>query len=480
MHKPDVPLRMLLKAAAFMAAAPVILLAIYMVVGYMDFTHGAYAIMLVFFAAAVMVRPYVASILTLTDYVDNLSQDRKVEAPNFYRLRSFRALSFAVNKLHRSWERRKQQMENIIDEREILVDSIPDVLIMIDNNFNIVRTNAAARKYFGQNLAYRKLKDVVQNDLLLRAVREAYEQGIDKDVEFLLLQPIEGYFRARVDHFPTRSTGGIAVIITMHNITELKRSEQMRADFVANASHEIRTPLASIIGFIETLQGPAKDDTAAREQFLQIMGEQAQRMSALVNDLLSLSKIEMNANSTPNGSVDMLGVIYKVRAHLDWASKEKRMPIEIEVPESLPHVRGDESELMQVLQNLVSNALKYGRVETPVLITAEVTQRYPADRSLEMDPPVLKIAVHDQGEGIPTEHIPRLTERFYRVSSTARKTSGTGLGLAIVKHILHRHKALLDVKSIVGVGSCFSIYVPIQKRELLKEPSKSDTTQESA
>jgi two-component system phosphate regulon sensor histidine kinase PhoR len=459
----QVPLKMLARATLFMCAVPCIVLTVFMVAGALGFAHGALGVVLCFITSALVLYPYLSNLIALKDYVDDLAQDRKVSAPNLPLLASIDDLSDAVNKLHRSWERKKQQLESIIDEREILVDSIPNILIMIDASFNILRTNAAARQRFGQNLAYRNLEDIIPNELLHRAVREAYEEGSDKEIEFLLTDPDESYYRARIDHFPVRSVGGIAVIITMHNITELKRSEQMRADFVANASHEIRTPLASILGFIETLQGSARNDEKAREQFLKIMAEQATRMSALVHDLLSLSKIEMNAATPPDGTVDILNLIRNTREHLEWATHEKRMRIDLQLPEYLPLVRGEESEISQVLHNLVSNAIKYGRPETPIVVTAEVTHRFPADRHIIMQPPVIKISVQDQGEGIAKEHIPRLTERFYRVNTPgARKASGTGLGLAIVKHILHRHRGLLEVKSMVGIGSNFTIYLPVK------------------
>ncbi|MBI1276191.1 PAS domain-containing protein [bacterium] len=466
----NVSLRLLLKAVLVVSAVPVMAMMGLVVMGELQFGHAMLGSITIMAAFSLLVRPYLANILTLTRYVDDLAQDRRVEPPELTLVQGLEPLMQSLVRMHRSYERKRQQMEAIIDEREILVDSIPDVLIMVDSNLSIVRTNASARQLLGQNLAYRRLEDVVSNETLLRTVREAYEQGRDKEVEFYLDKSQDEYYRAKIDHFPARSPGGIAVIITMHNMTEIKRSEQMRADFVANASHEIRTPLASIIGFIETLQGPAKNDQKAREQFLSIMSDQSRRMSSLVNDLLSLSKIEMSANTTPTGSVNMAEVIHKVKEHLEWATKEKNMKIECNLSDNLPMVRGDENELMQVVHNLVSNAIKYGKADTPIVVSAEVTNRFPPDKHVVMQAPVLKISVSDQSEGIAPEHIPRLTERFYRVATGSnRKVSGTGLGLAIVKHILHRHKAILDVKSIVGVGSSFSVYLPIRQREVVIE-----------
>ncbi len=463
----DIPLRMLFKAVLFITIPPMLISAGFVIAGALDFSYFLGGYFLLIFVTAVFLRPYLADAVSLTYYVEDLAEDKRVEMPELSSLQAISELSTSFRKLHRTWEQKKQQLESIIDEREILVDSIPDILIMADSSLTILRTNASARLCFGQNLAGKKLEDVVQNAVLIRAVREAYEASIDKDVEFILTKPVEGYFRARIDHFPVRSEGGIAVIVTMHDITELKRTEQMRADFVANASHEIRTPLASLIGFIETLQGPAKDDPNAREQFLQIMSEQAGRMSALVNDLLSLSKIEMNASAQPNNPVDVGRVMMNVMQHCEWSAKEKQMVITVDKGDRLlPSVRGDESEIMQVVQNLITNAIKYGREMSTVKVSAKVTNRFPHDRTVMMRGPVMKLSVQDEGEGIPREHIPRLTERFYRVNTpNTRKIGGTGLGLAIVKHILARHRGLLEIESTVGIGSTFSVYLPLMPDE---------------
>jgi two-component system phosphate regulon sensor histidine kinase PhoR len=242
-------------------------------------------------------------------------------------------------------------------------------------------------------------------------------------------------------------------MLTFHDITAIKRSEQMRADFVANASHELRTPLSTLIGFIETLRGPARDDPAARDRFLAIMEEQAGRMSRLINDLLSLSRIELDEHTLPAGQVDLLAVVRAVVDTLEMQADAKNMKIVLQAPEALPPVTGDPDQLTQVFQNLVDNAIKYARAGTEVTVSATGPDGQRRGH--------VSVAVRDCGDGIARNHLPRLTERFYRVDpARSRALGGTGLGLAIAKHIVSRHRGRLSIDSEVGKGSVFTVTLP--------------------
>jgi two-component system, OmpR family, phosphate regulon sensor histidine kinase PhoR len=247
----------------------------------------------------------------------------------------------------------------------------------------------------------------------------------------------------------------------LHDLTAAKRSERLRADFVANASHELRTPLASLIGFIETLRGPARDDSAARQHFLSIMAEQSQRMKRLVDDLLSLSRIEMNEHRPPTERVDLARLLPTVADLLGQRAAARDMQIKLDLPADLPAVLGDSDELAQVFQNLLDNAIKYSRAGTSIDVTAHASGRIlPGARPGER-PPAVAVTVRDHGEGIAREHLPRLTERFYRVDAArSRELGGTGLGLAIVKHIVNHHRGALEIDSEPGEGSVFTIHLP--------------------
>ncbi len=235
----------------------------------------------------------------------------------------------------------------------------------------------------------------------------------------------------------------------------------MRADFVANASHELRTPLAALLGFIETLQGPAKDDGEARQRFLGIMHEQAGRMSRVVADLLTLSRIELSEHNRPIGRADLGAILKRVAEALEIQARNKRMRVLIDTGAELPPVNGQDDELSQIFQNLMDNAIKYGRegtdVEVKATAAAELPPSFP-DRAAR----AIAVSVRDRGDGIAREHLPRLTERFFRVDTArSRKLGGTGLGLAIVKHSIARHRGALIIDSALGEGSTFTVYLPV-------------------
>jgi len=244
------------------------------------------------------------------------------------------------------------------------------------------------------------------------------------------------------------------ILIVLRDRTDQQKHAQMRTDFIAHASHELRTPLASLKVIAETLQGPAREDPVKRERFLSMMLTQAARMSQLIDDLLCLSRVEMNAHLLPRDHVDLTAVLYIVVQTLEPLAEAHDMKLSLENAVGSAKVRGDKEELSQVFQNLMQNAIRYGRVGGQVRIT--VTREQPRNGHSSR----IKVAVIDDGIGIAAEHIPRLTERFYRVSAVdSRAKGGTGLGLAIVKHIVTRHRADLDIKSKLGRGSKFTVSI---------------------
>ena len=451
-----------LKTITVVSGPTLVLLSLYVLLGELDFSYFIYGYLAVMAASAVFVVPFLSNISALTEYVNDLAQDKRVSAPDLSFLSNVGQLSGALGRLQNSWEDKRHEMETVITEREILVDTLPDILIMTNDDKDIVRTNRAARNIFGQNLAHRPLRDIIPNDKLLNAITTVVEDLRGQEIEFHLPEPLPRDFQAIIERFPIPSEGGITIIITMTDITQQKRVQRMRADFVANASHEIRTPLASIIGFIETLRGPAKDDPKARDEFLRVMGDQAERMSKLVNDLLSLSKIEMNAHSTPISKVDFLKIVRTEKQHFEWACKQKNITLKVKVNDNLPATKGDDDELAQVVRNLLGNAIKYSNPDTEIVVTVKLTSNMPDDQNFRNLKRAICFSVQDHGEGIAKEHIPRLTERFYRVDTARTRTvGGTGLGLAIVKHVLNRHHGALVIESRIGDGSTFSVYLPV-------------------
>ena len=342
-------------------------------------------------------------------------------------------------------------------EAAALLDAIPDPCLVLDGRAALAFANSRARALFGAAEPGRPIAFALRAPEILDAVAAARTSGAGQVVRFALRAPVERWFEARVSPVRHgRSPHSDLLLISLHDLTEQQRLERMRADFVANASHELRTPLASLLGFIETLQGPARDDAAARERFLPVMRAQAERMTRLVGDLLSLSRIEASVHVRPNARVDLKDVLAHVAESLAPLARDTGVELALEVvPEPLT-VLGDRDELVRVFENLVENAIKYGASGKRVVVRAMRTST----------PPQAVVAVQDFGPGIPPEHVPRLTERFYRVDPTeSRQKGGTGLGLALVKHILTRHRGTLSIESRLREGSTFTVRLDLAPTE---------------
>ena len=333
---------------------------------------------------------------------------------------------------------------------KLFADALPDPCFVLDRRGIVRYANERAVAAFsiraGEALAFR-----LRTPDLIAAFDRVAKGGAPERVEFAERVPTERWFAAwfaNLGGSPARPAS--FVVLTLDDLTERRRSERIRVDFVANASHELRTPLASLAGFIETLQGSAREDPVARDRFLRIMHDQATRMSRLINDLLSLSRIEMKAHIRPSDPVDLVVLACHVADALEPLARDFGVAIETDLPDAPVTVLGDRDELTQVFENLVENACKYGQSGGRVIVSVT-----PASG----EGPT--VAVRDFGPGIAEEHLPRLTERFYRIDVEAsRQHRGTGLGLAIVKHILARHRARLQIESRLGEGASFAVIFP--------------------
>jgi two-component system, OmpR family, phosphate regulon sensor histidine kinase PhoR len=340
---------------------------------------------------------------------------------------------------------------------ESLISGLPNPAIVLDREGRVIAFNEAAATIAPALRRGEPALITLRMPELVDAIRRATKRREPQRVEFFERVPLDRWFEAFVT--PVRLTAGDAgsdiLLMTFNDLTPLRRVEEMRADFIANASHELRTPLAALLGFIETLQGRAKDDPAAREKFLSIMQAQAARMARLIDDLLSLSRIELNAHLQPNTPVDLGPIVRQVADGLQTLARDRDVEIKVSAPAEPLIVLGDRDELIRALENLVENALKYGAAgkRVDITLTREQTRAGTAEA---------RLMVRDYGPGIAPEHLPRLTERFYRVDvAESRAHGGTGLGLALVKHVLNRHGGRLSIDSTLGAGAAFTMHVPL-------------------
>jgi two-component system phosphate regulon sensor histidine kinase PhoR len=350
------------------------------------------------------------------------------------------------------------------------LDGIPDPVLLIDRRGTVRHANLQYRRMLGTMRPGASVQIRFRSPEVLEMIQSALAGGTPGPVEFLERSPREHWFLVSISALASDADRRGGFLLHFRDLSELRRAERMRTDFIANASHELRTPLASLTGFIETLAGPARDDEGARERFLAIMHEQAERMSRLIDDLLSLSRFETALGRSDFQRVDLVDILIHVVGAFQPMARRNDIAVALDrtaLPDGRVFVHGSRDELIQLFENLVENAIKYGGSGGSVEIIATVAELGGL--------PAVSVDVRDHGPGIEAEHIPRLTERFYRVDvETSRGKQGTGLGLAIVKHIVARHEGRLTIRSRPGEGTTAHVIFPSMTDENQSDPAKSD------
>lgn len=377
----------------------------------------------------------------------------------------------AINEMHRFWTNKAETLEAQTISDTAVLDTLPDPLLMIDRSGNILGANGSAHKLLGENITEKKVEEIFNSHNFVNAVAKVLRQ--ESDAENLIFYVTkentaeQKKLYAHIKRLPWISKGRAVAVISIYDFTKAMKIEKMQSDFVANASHELRTPLSIISGFIETLQTTAKDDKEAQKAFLKIMSEQANYMSVLIENLLSLSRIELNQDQPPQDTVDVSPIIDDAVKALTLKAKEKNMVFETEISDNVSSVIADYAQIRQLLQNLCDNAIKYGDQNSKIKISAEICSRIPPSKSYQVaSGPAVAIAVNNQGLPISNDEIGRLTERFYRMQAHKDKNiKGTGLGLSIAKHILIRHHGNLRISSSAQQGTTFTIYLPIHQTQ---------------
>ena len=338
-----------------------------------------------------------------------------------------------------------------------ILAALPFPVVLIGPTERIEAVNIAAQRLFATDGTGRHYITGLRQPAILDAVEQVLRDGETRYCTYLASADArDTTWRACIAAVPLPQ--GRGVLLSFEDVSAVEQASQMRRDFVANVSHELRTPLTALLGFVETLKGAARDDPVARDRFLDIMDREASRMARLVADLLSLSRVEAEERRRPMTPVDLIALIQGVAATLDPVAKQGGIRLDLHLPVVETLVPGDAGQLRQVLTNLIENAIKYGGAAKTVTVTLTSATVDPALRAA-----AVRISVTDQGEGIAPHHLPRLTERFYRVDAhRSREIGGTGLGLAIVKHIINRHRGRLRIESQLGQGSVFTVILPVE------------------
>lgn len=348
-----------------------------------------------------------------------------------------------------------------------VLDTLPDPILMIERSGNILEANNSAKILFGDSIIGKNAEDIFQSDALAALISKVLKEESDSEsMAFQMTAPLNKKIYAHIKRLPWSPISRAVAVISLYDLTKAIKLEKMQSDFVANASHELRTPLAVITGFIETLQTTAKDDPDAREQFLKIMAGQASFMSALIENLLSLSKIELSQDEPLKDKADVLKIISEVVNALKLKAENQNMKIVVEAPKRISKIMADAGQIKQLIQNLTDNAIKYGLKNSDITISVKTAEKIPASKSIAVSKgKAVVISINNKGPKISSDQLSRLTERFYRLQEHKNLgIKGTGLGLSIAKQIVLHHKGNITVSSTTRNGTTFTVYLPLDSK----------------
>ncbi|MBS8275804.1 two-component sensor histidine kinase [Thalassospira tepidiphila] len=414
-----------------------------------------------FVGVAAMLRIYFGDLRRVARYATNLRDQYKGTPPQHISFSAASELSSLYTQIAAAFRDRIALLEAQTSTDAEILDHLPNPVVMVNRQRVVTGFNRAANGLFHNLENGRDLTRFIRDPILLDAFDDvANNRETMKHAEFVLASDAHRHFDVLTARLPA-AAGDRNFVLTFSDLTELRKLEQMRADFATDAGHELRTPLSVLLGFIETLEGPAKDDPDALNQFLPVMRDQAQRMQHLIEDLLSLARIELNEHTPPSENCNVGKIIGKVAESLAMKAQDKGMNIRVTSTLDDTDMVGEEKELTQVFVNLVENAIKYGHTNSDVEVSISLAQNPPGALARFRHDRIMAVAIRDHSDGIAREHLPRLTERFYRVDTArSRAVGGTGLGLAIVKHLVQRHRGTMQIESEQGVGSVFTVYLP--------------------
>lgn len=450
-----------LRATLVVSAAPGMALLLLIVSGAVAPRPGLAALIATLAGAAVVARIWLGSLGRLARQIRAASNGDGVPELTTPLLPSVQEVADGVTRLARHLAERGALVEHLRRADAAILEALPDPLLVLAADRSVLRTNRAAREMLGARQAEPRGTSAAPPDAAALLRHPALAEALDRTLstatpattDLVLPVPVQREMAVQAIPLDPPLADGGRIILLLSDRTRERAVERMRADFVANASHELRTPLASLIGFIETLRGPAADDPAAQQRFLQIMAEQSDRMRRLIDDLLGLSRIELTEHQAPSGRAEVALV---ARAEADamapiLAGRNATLALDLTDATAEP---ADSDQVAQIIRNLLDNAIRHGREGGTIRL--HVAPAHAPDGRAGVS-----LSVTDDGPGIPRDHIPRLTERFYRVDKgRARNAGGTGLGLAIVKHIVNRHRGTLGIDSTEGSGTTFRVWLP--------------------
>lgn len=402
---------------------------------------------------------------SLKQYIYSLAGDEKNNPDLKLSEQDAKKIAEAVNSIHRFWASKAESLEAQTMSDAAVLDTLPDPILMLDGEGAVTGSNLSARSLLGEDIVGRNIDSIFNVNIFVASVEKVLKgKSESESLVFHAGGKINKRIYAHITKLPWYSKGRAVAVVSLYDISKAMSLEKMQSDFVANASHELRTPLSVISGFIETLQTSAKDDADAREAFLNIMKEQADYMSSLIENLLSLSRLEMAQDKELKDKVNISETIDDVTEALKIKAFQHSVNLKVSEQGRIPKIIGDKQEIHQILQNLLDNAIKYAQENSEVTIDIKTVAEIPAGNGQNVATgKAVSIAFNNKGPKIAKEDLARLTEKFYRMQiHKDMKIRGTGLGLAIAKQIIRHHHGNLTVTSTTYNGTTFTVYLPLK------------------
>lgn len=422
---------------------------------------------MVLLSNVLLIFPISSELQALRNYVQALANGQTDELELSMAEKDTRDLAQAISAVHKLWTSKADTLEAQALSDAAVLDTLPDPILMLDSEGGITNYNRAAEQLLGENISSRNIDRLFSTNIFIAAIEKVLKGKSDSESILFHAPEYNGRrFYAHITKLPHHLKGRVAAVISLYDVSKALSLEKMQSDFVANASHELRTPLSVISGFIETLQTTAHDDEDARDAFLSIMKEQTEYMSNLIEDLLSLSRLEMGQDKELKDKVDLHEVIDDITQALKIKAFQRSISINVTEINRIPRIIGDNQQIHQVLQNLLDNAVKYAPENSEVKIELKAVPEIPAKAGQNVAPGrAVSIAFNNKGQKINKEDLARLTEKFYRMQiHKDMKIKGTGLGLAIAKQVVLHHRGNLTVSSTAYNGTTFTVYLPVKQK----------------
>lgn len=413
-----------------------------------------------------LLLPISIELQKLKRYINSLGEE-EFNQDIFLSENEVKEIAEAAKSMHQTFQAKADALKAKAVSDTAVLDTLPDPILMMERTGNILEANSSSKILLGDRIVGKNTEEIFKSDRMIEALSKVIKEKSDSEsVAFYMPEPINKKIYAHIKRLPWTPISRAFAVISLYDLTKAIKLEKMQSDFVANASHELRTPLAVITGFIETLQTTAKDDPDARDQFLKIMAGQASFMSSLIENLLSLSKIELSQDEPLKDKVDVLKIVQEVVNALKLKADSQNMKIVVNSPQKISKIIADSGQIKQLIQNLTDNAIKYGLKNSEITLSIKKVEKIPASKSMRVSKgKAVVVSINNKGPKISPDKLARLTERFYRLQEHKNLgIKGTGLGLSIAKQIVLHHRGNITVSSTTRNGTTFSVYLPLDPR----------------